>query len=113
VDRIAADTGWEAQLPVFQRDPAAFRRLLVEGLRLAVRLAREAAPVQRAWCEAQPRFASRAFWRGYLGLPPATANDDAAPPLNLPATGLSSPPETPGGGAAWPLLQRRKGQWRT
>jgi galactofuranosylgalactofuranosylrhamnosyl-N-acetylglucosaminyl-diphospho-decaprenol beta-1,5/1,6-galactofuranosyltransferase len=77
-DRIVAETGWEATPPVFQRDPVAFRRLLAEGLRLVVRLARRAALVQAAWRDAQPRFGSREFWRDYLSLVPATVQDTEA-----------------------------------
>jgi hypothetical protein len=78
-DRIVAETGWEANPPMFQRDPVAFRQLLVEGLRLVARLARRAAPVQAAWRDAQPRFGSRDFWRDYLNLASAATQDIEAP----------------------------------
>ncbi|MBL6458345.1 glycosyltransferase [Belnapia sp. T6] len=70
-DLVVADTGWETRLPAFRRDRAAFRSLLAEGLRLALRLAREAAPVGAAWQAARPRLTSPAFWRSYLGIDPA------------------------------------------
>jgi galactofuranosylgalactofuranosylrhamnosyl-N-acetylglucosaminyl-diphospho-decaprenol beta-1,5/1,6-galactofuranosyltransferase len=82
-DRIVAETGWEANPPVFQRDPVAFRQLLVEGLCLVVRVARHAALVQTAWRDAQLHFGSREFWRDYFSLAPTAAQDtEATHPLS-------------------------------
>ena len=67
-DALAVETHWERELPLFRRDRAQFRILLVAGLR-AVRALHAAAPrLRAAWAQEAPRVTSVPHWRTYLGL---------------------------------------------
>lgn len=70
-DAVAVETHWDAELPTFRRDRAAFLRLGRDGLRALWRLGVAAPATGRAWHEAAPRLTGQPFWRRYLGLPPA------------------------------------------
>lgn len=67
-DQVAVDEPWEADMPLFVRRRASFRRLMRETVQVGWRLARGMPGALEAWRAALPRLTSEAHWRSYLGL---------------------------------------------
>ncbi len=79
LDNVVANSPWDARPPVFRRSRATFRRLLVQGVRVLLRVLREGEQVANAWRNARPGLTSAASWSRYLGLPggrPAATAED-------------------------------------
>ncbi len=78
IDHVALDTGWDDEMPLFQRSRQTFRALARHGLRLLLALQRGAPGMANAWRDASPRLTSEPFWRDYLGLPVSRDGADHA-----------------------------------
>jgi galactofuranosylgalactofuranosylrhamnosyl-N-acetylglucosaminyl-diphospho-decaprenol beta-1,5/1,6-galactofuranosyltransferase len=65
-DCLAVETHWDRELPVFRRNRAHFRHLLIAGLRATWRLRRAAPSLRQDWAAASPRLTSVPFWRNYI-----------------------------------------------
>jgi galactofuranosylgalactofuranosylrhamnosyl-N-acetylglucosaminyl-diphospho-decaprenol beta-1,5/1,6-galactofuranosyltransferase len=88
LDQVVVETHWDARLPVFRRSRTAFRELLVRGVRLLIRVARDGDAVARSWRQAHPRFTGEQFWRRYLGL--QSRSDESA--VRIPEEASPMPP---------------------
>ncbi len=69
IDNLAVETWWDEEMPVYTRSRASHRVLLVEAVRLLLRLFREGPARRLEWRAAFGRLTADHAWRSYLGMP--------------------------------------------
>jgi galactofuranosylgalactofuranosylrhamnosyl-N-acetylglucosaminyl-diphospho-decaprenol beta-1,5/1,6-galactofuranosyltransferase len=74
-DEVVSGSEWDLRPPVYRRSVSAFRRLMLETLRVLVRVIREGDTVTMQWKAAYPDLTSAEFWRRYLHVGSSPAGD--------------------------------------